>query len=234
MNRQLSVKMTRSEYIAGFIFLPFYLFFNGLIIQFALQALGLPSDELTTNLVYFYVNFIFTVIAFRKFLAESLYRFIHRIGRSILGICWSFVVYIGLNVIVNVIIMSTVGVVDNPNNEYISELFGQSGKIITIGAVLLGPLAEEALFRGVIFGFFRKKSRVLAYAMSFICFSAIHVWAYALVSPDWTILVNLIQYLPPTIALCYAYEKGDNIFCPVILHMIVNASAVSAMSAGLF
>jgi len=85
----------------------------------------------------------------------------------------------------------------------------------------------------VIFGFFRKKNRVLAYVMSFICFSIIHVWAYALVSPDWTILVNLIQYLPPTIALCYSYEKGDNIFCPVALHMIINASAVSAMSAGL-
>ena len=233
MNRQLSIKMTRGEYITGFVFLPFYLIFNGLIIQFVLQLLGLPTDALTTNLVYFYVNFIFTVIAFHKFLANSLSKFVYYFGRSILGICWGFVVYIGLNVIVNVIIMSTVGVVDNPNNEYVNDLFSQSSKIITIGAVLLGPLAEEALFRGVIFGFFRKKNRVLAYVMSFICFSVIHVWAYALVSPDWTILINLIQYLPPTIALCYAYEKGDNIFCSVALHMIVNASAVSAMSAGL-
>lgn len=234
MTRQLSVNMTRGEYVAGFIFLPFYLIFNGLIIQFALQLLGLNADELTTNLVYFYANFIFTVIAFRKFLSESLYRFFSHIVRSILGVSWGFVLYIGLNMIANAIIMSTAGVVENPNNEYVSDLFSQSSKLITVGAVLLGPLAEEVLFRGVIFGFFRKKSRLLAYTMSFICFSAIHVWAYALVSPDWTLLINLVQYLPPTIALCYAYERGDNIFCSVALHMIVNGFAVSAMRAGLF
>ena len=225
--------MTRGEYIAGFVYLPFYLLFNGLIIQFVLQLLGITADGLTTNLVYFYVNFIFVVAAFRKFLSESLVRFVRRIGRSVLGVSWGFVVYIGLNVIVNLAIMSTIGVVDNPNNEYVNDLYNQSHKLITVGAVLLGPLAEETLFRGVIFGFFRKKSRLLAYAMSFVCFSVIHVWAYALASPDWTLLINLVQYLPPTIALCYACEKGDNIFCSVALHMIVNASAVSAMGAGI-
>ena len=233
MNRQLSIKMTRSEYIAGFVFLPFYLYFNGIIIQFVLNMLGIEPDSITVNLVYFYVNFIFAVIAFRKFLSASLFQFIHRIGKSFLGVCRGFILYISLNVLVNIIVTSTVGVVDNPNNEYVFSLFSQSDKVITIGAVLLGPLVEESLFRGVVFGFFRKKSRVLGYIMSFICFSLIHVWAYALVSPDWTILINLIQYLPPTIALCCAYEKGDNIFCSVALHMIVNAFALSAMRAGI-
>ncbi len=233
MNNKLTISMTRGEYIAGFVFLPFYLIFNGVIIQFVLHKLGIAVTQLNVNLVYFYMNFIFSVVAFHKFLSRSLYSFLQKLFRSILGIAWGFIVYFALNLVVNLVITASVGVVDNPNNDYVSQLYSQSSKIMTIGAVLLGPLAEEALFRGVIFGFFRKKSRGFAYVMSFICFSIIHVWSYALVSPDWTILVNLIQYLPPTIALCFAYEKGDNIFCPIALHMMINASALSLMSIGL-
>ena len=69
--------------------------------------------------------------------------------------------------------------VANPNDAYISGLAGSNFRLIAVCTVLLAPLVEETLFRGLIFGNLHQKSRVAAYAVSALIFAAIHVWQYA-------------------------------------------------------
>lgn len=230
-NKALPIRMTKGEKIAGFIYIPIYILFLGTIIYLALALLGIEPNELNTNIVYYYVNFLFTVIAFRKYLTSSLSHFGKNLSSCVMYTVIGFGLYLSLNIAMTVVLTAAFGDFSNPNNDYIGELYDQSSKVIIVGAVLLAPIVEECLFRGVIFGTIFPKNRVLAYLASFVVFSAIHVLAYAFESPDWMLLVNVLQYLPPTLAFCWLYEKSGNIFCPVLLHTIINAIAITAMYA---
>lgn len=230
-NKTLPISMTKGEKIAGAIYIPIYILFLGTIIYFALTLLDIEPDALNTNIVYYYVNFFFAVIAFHKYLTASLSDFAHRFGSCVMYTVIAFGLYLFLNIAMAMVITAAFGELSNPNNDYIGELYAQSSKVIVVGAVLLAPIVEECLFRGVIFGVLLPKNRVLAYLASFVVFSAIHVLAYAFESPDWMLLVNVLQYLPPTLAFCWLYEKSGNIFCPVLLHTIINAIAITAMYA---
>ena len=54
----------------------------------------------------------------------------------------------------------------NVNDTSIMELTQQNYTLMAIGTVLLVPVVEETLYRGVVFGSLYKRSRVAAYTVS--------------------------------------------------------------------
>jgi membrane protease YdiL (CAAX protease family) len=68
-------------------------------------------------------------------------------------------------------------------------------------AVLIGPVVEEVLFRGVVFGSIRQKNRILAYVVSMVLFSVYHIWQYCGGLRGPHALHYAIQYLPVCFAL---------------------------------
>ena len=96
-------------------------------------------------------------------------------------------------------------------------------------AVILAPIVEESLFRAGIFGLLRRKSRFLAYALSVLAFGLYHVWQNALYDPRQ--LIVLLQYIPSSLALAWAYERTDSIWSSIFLHMLTNAVSVLAVLA---
>ena len=101
--------------------------------------------------------------------------------------------------------------------------------LMIIGTVLLVPITEELLYRGLIFASLYNRSRVLAYIVSTLAFAALHVYTYIGTYPPEQLLLCLLQYLPAGICLGWAYAKTDSIWTPVLIHMTVNTIAVSAM-----
>ena len=127
------------------------------------------------------------------------------------------------------LILLLLGKTENPNNAAVFSLAGEDLGMTTAVAVFLAPIAEEAMFRGGVFGLLRKYSRIAAYAASMLIFSVYHVWSFALSDP--TAWLYLLQYLPASFLLARIYEKTNSLWASVFLHMTVNGVSMLAISS---
>ena len=66
--------------------------------------------------------------------------------------------------------------VENPNALLYPEQFAAAPQATVLILVVLMPLIEEVLFRGLVFGNLKHKSRTVAYAVSCLLFALLHVW----------------------------------------------------------
>jgi hypothetical protein len=85
--------------------------------------------------------------------------------------------------------------------------------LLSLQIVIIGPIAEELLFRRFIYRWLREKFSFLISTL--------------LVSFGFSLLHQNIFYLPSlfivSISLCYLYEKTKNILNPIILHSLHNS-----------
>ena len=98
-------------------------------------------------------------------------------------------------------------------------------------AVFMAPLVEECLFRGVLFGAIRPRSRFWAYAVSIAAFALYHVWQYAFMYQDARLLLSALRYVPVSAALAFCYEQTRSIWPPVFFHMFINAMSLTLVGA---
>ena len=101
--------------------------------------------------------------------------------------------------------------------------------LTAIGVVILVPLVEEVLYRGLIFRNLYRSSQTAAYLVSMAAFAAIHVLGYIGSESVTTLVLCFLQYLPAGLCLAWTYTKADNIFAPIVVHAIVNAVAIGAL-----
>ena len=104
---------------------------------------------------------------------------------------------------------------------------------MAVAAILLAPITEETLLRGLVFGGLRQKNRIVAYVLTALLFSGMHVMNYVLQMDLVSILLNLLLYMLPSVALCACYEYAGTIWAPIFLHMIINALSMWAIGQGL-
>ena len=94
-----------------------------------------------------------------------------------------------------------------------------------IQSVILAPVLEELLFRGLIFRSLRSINRNLAFFASAFLFGFLHIYS-ALFAGDLTQLVYLLSYGGMGFVFTYTYEKRKTICVPMLIHMINNLVAV--------
>ena len=81
----------------------------------------------------------------------------------------------------------------------------------------------------MVFGGLYNRRPVMAYVLSTVCFSAIHVVGYIGLF-SWDILaLCFLQYLPAGIALGWAWTQSGSILAPVAMHILINAIGILAM-----
>ena len=213
----------------GLRYLLFQQAFLSYLLALGLGFLNLSLTNAEFNFLYFSVNFLAILWIFRKFLKES---FLHTVRNAapfalavILGLCS----YEAMNRILSDLIYTLLPDFFNVNDATIS-LEAQSQFTLTfIGAVFLVPLAEETLFRGLLFTVFRRRSRILAYAVSSALFCAIHVAGYIGQYEWWVLGVCFLQYVPAGIALAWSFETSGSIYAPILIHTLVNLTATLSM-----
>ena len=89
-----------------------------------------------------------------------------------------------------------------------------------IGIFFLVPVAEELIYRGVIFGSIQSKSRFVAYALSAAVFSLVHFVGYF---PDpVTFAISFVLYLPAGLSLAWAYQRSSSVLAPILMHIAIN------------
>jgi len=112
---------------------------------------------------------------------------------------------------------------ENATTEMVALSQGRDYAMLKAVAVFLAPIAEEVLFRGVVFGSLRKRSRTLAYIASIVLFSLYHVWQFAVRSGEPMYLLAALQYIPISYVLVWGYERSCSIWTTIFFHMGYNA-----------
>ena len=229
----LSVQLKRGERIAGWIYLPFYLLLLSIVITIVATVMGydvFDTDvEVQINLVYGLINFIAIAIIFHSFLIRNLANTGRRFGRFLLAIVLGFLIYFIGTIAVGYLIDWLDPSLSNLNDDAIDTMAGANYQAIFLFTVALAPIVEETLFRGLIFSSIQKHHRILAYIVCMIAFASIHVVGYIGQQSVLSTLLSLIQYFPAGIALCWAYERADSIWAPIVIHCAINAISMLVM-----
>lgn len=220
--KKLSVKLTKAETIIGFSYIVFQLLVLPTIVVYADAFFHLQLNEAELNFICFAFNFIALTVIFRRFLLESARVFFRAPGRAMAGVGIGFAINFGGNVVVSALITALDPEFSNVNDGSISNMIDQSAVLIYLSTILLAPVAEEILFRGVFFGTLYRKLPVLAFIASAVVFSAMHVVSYIGSYPALRLILCFIQYLPASVALAYAYAHSDTIWSPILMHITLN------------
>lgn len=222
--------MKKSEYIAGTIYLPLHIFAMPILLGiFAFVSPG-TLTEMQANSIYYLTGLLVILVFMRDFLKRSFDILLDNILRSTMAVLSAYVVEMLLSYIVTIIMILLLGDLENPNNANVVQLAEGNFRAIVILSVITGPIVEEVLFRGVLFGGISRKNRIAAYIISIVLFAVYHLWQYFVTAPDIMILVYALQYVPMGFALAWCYERSGSIWSPIIFHMLSNAISLSLLT----
>ena len=215
-------QMTDSERKRGWVFFALYLlvfpYLNAWAQQVLLGDAEAPAAE--ANVVYYALLFALALLVFWSFLRHGFSLLVDWLPEN----CFAFVT--GL-----------VGAplpVENPvPMQYLQEYL-LSPAATTVLLVVLMPLIEETLFRGLLFGTLRRESRALAYVVTVLVYALSCVWRYVFqpTGVDLRYLLLAVEYLPMSLALCWCYDNGGSIWSAVGLHMVLNAAQLITIVRG--
>lgn len=226
---KLSISMTRRETLLGWSYLLISLFVLPFVLNFANSLLAVPVSDTVINLIYFCANFLSTAVIFHRFLIAS--------GKAALRNPWRCLRFAALSLAVYYLAMTLISkgifLIDpnfsNVNDSNVQNLSREHTSLMVFATVFLVPIGEEALYRGLLFQGFQRKSRLLAYCLSTVIFAGIHVMGYIGLYHWLTLCLCFVQYLPAGIALAWAYEKTDTIITPMLMHITINQIGMYAM-----
>ena len=224
-----TVKPSKNATLWGVFYLFLYFYPLGLILEAVNRLLSYPMDSMELNLLFFFVNALAVVLIFRKYLVQALregrWRFPGIFGFALL----SFVGYLFSSELVTHLILLLEPSFYNANDANIGMMASRNFPLMFFCTVILAPLTEETLFRGLIFRGLFDLSPVLAYAVSIVVFSFIHLTAYLPYLDALTLALSFLQYLPAGLFLARSYHLSGSILSPMLMHAAINALAMLLM-----
>ena len=224
-----SAKPSRREILWGGIYLILYLWILPLAVPLGAKALFPHWDASQVNFLYFCLNFTATVVIFQKYLLQSL-----KAARKNLGptLRYALFAYLGSILLSSAVIAAIVRVYPefmSVNDSAVGTMVQQNPGLMILGAVVLVPVTEELLFRGLIFRGLYDRSPLAAHLLSITLFSLIHVSGYVGMYDGKLLFFCFLQYLVPAYCLNFAYRYSGNLMAPILMHMLTNLVALSAM-----
>ena len=231
--RKSTTYMTYGEQIAGVVFFVIYLlvlpFVTNPLFDLAGRLLAVSISAAMRDVLYYYILFAVTIIIFHGFLARTSRPLMDNLGGACKTAAAGLVGLYGLNELVyrltNLIFTNRT----NLNDTTISAQIDDAPHMTLLIVIFLAPFVEEVLFRGLVFGNLKSRSRALAYVVSCLLFALLHVWQFAVVKQDVTYFLLMIQYLVPGLVLAWAYDHSGTLWASIGLHAAVNALSVWAM-----
>ncbi len=222
-----SVSLTRTEKTLGALYVLVQFLILPPAFSLLTQALTLPLWG--KNMLYFSLNFLAALLIYRKFLFGSLKAAVKNPWGIIRWAGFGLLLYYISSFCLNKIIYTLYPDFLNLNDRQVSDIFQQQAALIGFATVILVPIGEEALFRGLIFRGLFDRHPILAYLLSTLGFAyahcANHIGQYSL--PHF--LLSFLQYIPAGLCLCYAYHRSGNITAPILMHITINQISVQAL-----
>lgn len=208
----------------GLCYLIFELFVLPTVLQSVNAALGTPLHAALLNFLYFSVNCIATVLIFGRFLKKNLLRFLRAPKENLLYAVAGFAVYWVCKYLLSLLTGALFPSYENPNDASIWEMVAESPVFMIVGTVVLVPIAEETLHRGLVFGALYERKPIAAYFISAAVFAAIHVISMVGTYPIAYLALMFLQYLPAGLIFARCYRAGGSLATPILIHMANNAA----------
>lgn len=227
--KKLTVVPNSTQTLIGLIYLAIQLIVLQPVLVLINLMLPVPMTEATLNLVYFGVNFLVVVVTFYRFLLESGKIAIAAPFHCLRAAFLSMLAYWVGSLLVSTVIFSIYPEFINVNDSSISQMTQDNYGMMALGTVLLVPITEEVLYRGLIFGKLYNRSPFAAYSVSTLTFAALHVIGYIGMYEPVHLLLCLLQYIPAGLCLGWAYARANTIWAPILMHITINQIAMLSM-----
>ncbi len=224
-----STKPNRREVLWGGIYLILYMFVMPWLVPAVVYLTGAELNAAQTNFVYFMVNFAATTVIFRKFIFRSLKDALKVPGPTLWYAVLGYLGSLTLGSFVAAFIYRLEPEFANVNDMAINAILEENFALMAIGAVILAPITEELLFRGLIFRGLYDRSPLAAHLVSMTLFSAIHISGYIGAYEPKILLLCFLQYLPAAYCLNFAYRQSGTIAAPILMHGLTNLVSLCAM-----
>lgn len=217
---QWKIGLTGSEYLRGWIFFALYVFVFPFLMAWVQRAFPTEWPVAEANVVYYLLVAVLLFLLLWNFLRENFSLLLDWLPENLFALVTGLIGALALYLLVMLVPYP----VANPNTtSYVAEFFFAPEATIVILIVLM-PVVEEVLFRGLLFGCVRGYSRPLAWVLSIVVYCVYCVWQFVFSygAFDLRYLALMLQYLPMSIALTWAYDIGGSIWTPVLLHAAIN------------
>lgn len=218
--RSWKTHMTDAESRRGLVFFLLYFFLLPYLNAFAQRLIFGDAETpiAEANILYYGLLFALCLVLFWNFLKEDFLRLMDWVPENTFGILLGLA---GAGVMSALLRLLPFPVADPIPRQYAAE-FG-AAPIPTLALLLvLIPLVEETLYRGLLFGQFRGYSRPLAYVLTSVFYALAAVWRYALERGDPRYLLLSVVYLPLSIACTWCYDNGGSVWAAAFLHAGLN------------
>ena len=225
LQKPITPLLQREKYV-GLAYLVFQLFLLPTLLRLMAMAFSMETDSTLVNTLYFSINFISCVAIFGHLLQDSLKKAIADPDRLLIATVIGFGIYRVATLVLGIPILFLFPDFSNLNDTAVMDVFGDYPFIMILCTVVLAPVTEELLYRGLVFGWLREKSAPMAFILSAVIFAAIHVVQYIGIYSTAHIFVALVLYLPAGLAFVWAYQHSGTILAPIIIHAINNFLAV--------
>ena len=223
-------QLTRAEMGRGWVFFALYVFLFPWVMGWVQRSFHgeLPIAE--ANVVYYLLSATLVFLVFWTFLKHGFYLLLDWLPENLFAFCTGLAGWLVLSLLAGLIPLP----VANPNLMSYPEQFALAPKATVVILVVLMPIVEEPLFRGLLFGTSRKYSRALGCVLSAFVDAFYCVWqfVYAYGTVDFRYLLLVVEYLPMSLALTWCYDNGGSIWSPIALHMVLNALILASAVLG--
>lgn len=227
--RSISAGLTNQETTWGIVYVLFQTLVLSTLLIRGNARLGSPLTTAELNFLYYLVNFLATILIYHAFLGRNL----RQIGQHPAYFCQAvilgFVAYQACRWATTTVAELLVPGFTNHNDASIANMAASNSFLMGVGTIVLVPLAEECVFRGLVFRNLYSKSHWAGYCVSILAFAAIHIAGYVGRYSPLELLLATMQYLPAGLCLAWSYTKADTIFAPIVIHAAINFLAYQAL-----
>lgn len=192
------------------------------LLQLCNLLLPSPLPQSDINALFFTINFAAVLIIFKSYLRQLLVQFPEIVWNVLLVTVAAFMVYWICRILLAQVIYGINPDFTSSNDVTIQGLVAENFPLMFFSTVILVPVAEEMLFRGLLFRGVYDHSPAMAWIGSVALFSAIHVTGYIGSASALTLLLCFVQYIPAGICLAGAYRLSGSLFSPILVHALVN------------
>ena len=212
--------------------LIYYLIFHLFVLPLGVIALlkistSLSGDEILNVYQMYSDSFsgILLIIILWPLFKENLVIFLQNLfGISFNGAKWYFPSILS-NAFLSFAIIMLTGIEQSSNQLAVEALLKANFWGMFIPAVLVAPIIEELVFRGIVFRSLRKFGFLPAAIVSGLFFGLLHCLG-DITSGNWPGVIYLLVYMNMGIFMCKAYEDSKNLFGAIVLHFINNLVSV--------
>lgn len=214
-------QLTRAEMGRGWVFFALYVLLFPWVMGWVQRSFHGELPVAEANVVYYLLSATLVFLVFWTFLKHGFDLLLDWLPENLFAFGTGLAGWAVLSFLAGLIPLP----VENPNLLSYPEQYALAPLATVMILVVLMPIVEEPLFRGLLFGVSRRYSRILGYVLSALVYALYCVWqfVYAYGAVDFRYLLLFVEYVPMSLALTWSYDNGGSIWSPIALHMVINA-----------